>query len=167
RQAQPPGGVGKQRPVGWVDVGRDVPGSAHRRHRPDVVDVAMGEQDRDRLEPVLGEDLRDARLGVLAWVDDHALLPPAGRHHIAVGGERAGREPGDEHGAILPWGSTMVRRALLVQATDLSPTRRTDNRAVATSNVQVRFAKFRRSAWWHPTGEEENGRGGEEGTPAQ
>ena len=87
RQAQTPGGVGKQRPVGWVDVGGDVPGAAHRHHRPDVVDVAVGEQDRHRLEPVLGEDLRDARLGVLTRVDDHALLPGAGRHHVAVGGK--------------------------------------------------------------------------------
>ena len=31
------------------------PGAADRHDRPDVVDVAVGEQDRDRLEPVLGE----------------------------------------------------------------------------------------------------------------
>jgi hypothetical protein len=37
----------------------------------------------------------------------------------------------------------MDQQALLVQATDLSPTRRTDNGAVATGSVQVRFAKFR------------------------
>jgi hypothetical protein len=33
--------------------------------------------------------------------------------------------------------------ALLVQATDPSATRRTDNRAAANGNAQVRFAQFR------------------------
>ncbi len=34
---------------------------ADRRHRPHVVDVAVGEQHGDRLQPVLGEDLRRSR----------------------------------------------------------------------------------------------------------
>jgi hypothetical protein len=38
-----------------------------------VVDVAVGEQDGDGLEPVLADDLGDARGGVLARVDHDAL----------------------------------------------------------------------------------------------
>ena len=37
-------------------------------------------------------------IGVLPGIDDHALLSRAGCHHVAVGGECSGREPGDEHG---------------------------------------------------------------------
>ena len=40
---------------------------------------------RDRLEPVLADDLGDAGGGVLAGVDDHALGAGAGRDDVAVG----------------------------------------------------------------------------------
>ena len=62
-----------------------------------VVDMTVREQDRGGPEPVLGEDLVDPRLGVLARIDDHALFAGRGRDYITVGRERAGREPCDEH----------------------------------------------------------------------
>ena len=37
-------------------------------------------------------------LGVLAGVDDQALRARLGGHQVAIGGERAGWEPGDKHG---------------------------------------------------------------------
>jgi hypothetical protein len=62
-----------------------------------VVDVTVREQDGGGPEPVLGEDLVDAGLGVLARVDDHAFFTGRGRDYITVGRERAGREPCDKH----------------------------------------------------------------------
>src|SRR5207248_566354 len=83
--------------VARVDVGGDALGPAYRGDGPDVVDVTVREQDRGGPEPVFGEDLVDAGLGVLARVDDHALLTGRGRDDITVGRERPGREPCDEH----------------------------------------------------------------------
>ena len=62
-----------------------------------VVDMAVSEQDRGGLEPVLGQEFVDPALGVLARVDDHALGAGRGRDYITVGRKRAGREPCDEH----------------------------------------------------------------------
>ena len=62
-----------------------------------VVDMAVSEQDRGGLEPVLGQEFVDSPLGVLARIDDHALGAGCGRDYITVGRKRAGREPCDEH----------------------------------------------------------------------
>jgi len=97
-QREPAARVGQQRPVVRVNVGRDVPGPAHRGHGPDVIDVAVREQDRGRLQPEPLDRLLDALLRVLAGIDDQALLPRRGRHQVTVRGERAGRKPGDKHG---------------------------------------------------------------------
>src|ERR1035441_9652849 len=66
--------------------------------RPDGVDMTVRRQHRHRLEPVLCEDLLDPVFRVLARVDDEALLAGPGRHDVAIRGERAGRESGDQHG---------------------------------------------------------------------
>ena len=65
--------------------------------RPGVVEVAVGEQHRDRAQLVLGEDLLEPVLRVDARVDHDALLAAIGRDHPAVGLERPGREADDEH----------------------------------------------------------------------
>jgi hypothetical protein len=62
-----------------------------------VIDVAVGEQDRGRLEAMACDDLLDAGNGVLAGVDDHAFLAGRWRDDIAVSGERTCWEPCDEH----------------------------------------------------------------------
>ena len=80
-----------------VDVGRGV-AAAHRRHRVDVVDVAVGEQHRGRPEPVLGEHVAQGLLDPDARVDDDALLPRAGREDVAVGAEGGSGEGDGEHG---------------------------------------------------------------------
>jgi hypothetical protein len=49
--------------------------------------MAVREQDGGGPEPVLGQDLVDPAFGVLARVDDHALLAGRRRHQVAVGGE--------------------------------------------------------------------------------
>ena len=97
-QREASAGVGEQRPVGRVDEGRYVPGAAYRGHGPDVIHVAVREQHGGGLQPVPLDNLVDALFSVLARVDNQALLPRAGRDQVAVGGERAGREPGDQHG---------------------------------------------------------------------
>ena len=65
--------------------------------RGDVVDVAVGEDDRDGLEPVLRERVLDALGGLVARVDDHALLAGGGGDHVTVGAPGPGGEPGNEH----------------------------------------------------------------------
>ena len=91
------GRIAEQCAVVRVDVGGYALGPAHRGDRPDVVDVTVREQDSGGPEPVLGEDLLDAGLGVLAGVDDHAFFTGRGRDYITVGRERTGREPCDKH----------------------------------------------------------------------
>ena len=80
-----------------VEVGGDRRGAAHRRDRVDVVEVAVGQQHRGGLEAVLAQHLGELLLHPDARVDDEALLPGAGREHVAVGGEGGGREPDREH----------------------------------------------------------------------
>jgi hypothetical protein len=57
----------------------------------------VGEQDGDGAQPVLPQQVLDATGGVLTGIDDDALLPLGGRDQVAVGAERPGGEPGDEH----------------------------------------------------------------------
>ena len=80
-----------------VDPGRDVVRAAHRDDRGDMVDVAVGEDDGDGLEPMLRERLLDALGGLVARVDDHALLTGGGGDQITVGPPGPGGEPGNEH----------------------------------------------------------------------
>ena len=89
--------VGEQVSVGRVDPGGRVVRPRDRGDRPHVVDVPVGEQYGDRLEPVLADDVGDAGRGVLAGVDDDALGPGAGGDDVAVRGPRACGEAGDQH----------------------------------------------------------------------
>ncbi|GHF87893.1 hypothetical protein GCM10018787_40700 [Streptomyces thermodiastaticus] len=62
-----------------------------------MVDVAVGEDDGDGLEPMLAQRFLDAVGGLVARVDDHALLTGGGGDEIAVRPPGTGREPGNEH----------------------------------------------------------------------
>jgi hypothetical protein len=62
-----------------------------------MVDVAMGEDDRDGLEPMLPERFLDSLGGLMARVDDHALLTGGGGDEITVRPPGPGGEPGNEH----------------------------------------------------------------------
>ncbi len=89
-----------------VDPRRDALRPADRRDGEGVVEVAVRQQDRDRLQPVLAQDLVELGLDADARVDDDALLPRTGCDHVAVGVEGLGREPADEHGRPLERGAT-------------------------------------------------------------
>ena len=80
------------------------------RHGPHVVDVAVGEQHGDRLEPVFADDLGDAVGRILAGVDDHALGAGTRRHDVAVRGPGTRREAGNQHSLRLS-SATVGRRA--------------------------------------------------------
>jgi hypothetical protein len=97
--AEPGQRVGEQVPVGRVDEGGDVVGAGQRGHRPDVVEVAVGQQGRHRLEAVAPAELLDAGQGVLAGVDDQGLRAGRGRDQPAVRLEGPGGKSGHEHGA--------------------------------------------------------------------
>ncbi|CAG7655219.1 hypothetical protein SBRY_70055 [Actinacidiphila bryophytorum] len=90
-------GVGEHVAVLGVDPGGHVVRAAHRDHRGDMVDVAVAEDDGDRLEAVLGEHVLDALGREVARVDDDALLTGGGGDHVAVGPPGPGGEPGNEH----------------------------------------------------------------------
>ena len=64
----------------------------------DVVEVAVGQEDRRRPQPVLGEHVAQGLLDADARVDDEALLPRAGCEDVAVGAEGGGGEGDGEHG---------------------------------------------------------------------
>ncbi len=72
-------------------------GAAHRDDRGDVVDVAVREDDGDGLEPMLLQRFLDALGGLVARVDDHALLACGGGDQVAVGPPGPGGEPGNQH----------------------------------------------------------------------
>ena len=65
--------VGQQSPVRRVDPARRLVGPAERGDGEHVVEMAVGQHHRHRLEPVLGDQLRDAGLGIQTRIDDHAL----------------------------------------------------------------------------------------------
>ncbi|EGJ78633.1 putative hydrolase [Streptomyces sp. Tu6071] len=90
-------GVAHHEAVRRVDPGGDVVRPADRDDRGDVVDVAVGEDDGDGLEPMLRERLLDPRGGLVARVDDHAFLTGGGGDHVAVGPPGPGGETGNEH----------------------------------------------------------------------
>jgi hypothetical protein len=111
-----------------------------------MIDMPVGEQHRDRPQPVPGHDLGDARLGVLARVDDQALRARLGGHQIAIGGKRAGWEPGDKHGPTSLGRSGQLAGCGIDRRSRLpmrSAQPRTGNSGVTTSRVPVPFAKFR------------------------
>ena len=91
-------GVGEQVPVGRVDEGRDLAGPGQRGHRPDVVEVPVGQQGRHRLEAVAPAQLVDPAQGVLAGVDDQGLRARRGGDQPAVRLEGPGGKSGHEHG---------------------------------------------------------------------
>lgn len=72
-------------------------GAADRDDRGDVVDMAVGEDDGDGLEPMLLQRFLDALGGLVARVDDHALLTGGGGDQVAIGPPGPGGEPGNEH----------------------------------------------------------------------
>jgi hypothetical protein len=96
--AEPGQGVGEQVPVGRVDEGRDAVGAGQGGHGPDVVEVAVGQQRRHRLEAVAPAQLPDPGQGVLAGVDDQGLRARRGGDQPAVGLEGPGGKSGHEHG---------------------------------------------------------------------
>ncbi len=96
--------VGQQVPVGGVDPGGGVVGAGHRGDAPHVVDVAVGHQHGDRLQPVVADELRDAVGRVLAGVDDDALAAGVDGRDIAVGTPRTRGKSGDEHPRTLSRG---------------------------------------------------------------
>ena len=99
--AQALGRVGQHLPVGRVHIRRDPARAAHRRDREGVVEVPVGEQDRCRVQAVLGQHRVQLIQHADARVDHQALLPRAGGHDVAVGAEGLGRKAGDEHSAPL------------------------------------------------------------------
>jgi hypothetical protein len=66
-----------------------------------MVEVAVGQQDRHRVEAVLAQGLGKWFLGVLAWVDDDTGFTLGGGEQEAVGLERSRGEPDHEHVNLL------------------------------------------------------------------
>jgi hypothetical protein len=63
-----------------------------------MVEMPVRQEDGDRCQPVLGQQVVEPLGDADAGVDHHALLARRGRHDVAVGAEGVGRKSGDEHG---------------------------------------------------------------------
>ena len=65
----------------------------------------------EEFEVMLGDHLGDTGSGVLARIDDQALLPGSGRHDVAVRGPGTCGEAGDQHPGSLSGGGARSRSA--------------------------------------------------------
>ncbi len=66
-----------------------------------MVEVAVGQQHRDGTEVVLTQQRVELLVDTDARVDDDALAAGSGCDDVAVGVERSGGEPADQHGRPL------------------------------------------------------------------
>jgi hypothetical protein len=62
-----------------------------------VIKMPVGEQHRDRIEPVLAQHVAQWLLRILTGVDNHTRAARLGGEYEAVGLEGAGGETCDEH----------------------------------------------------------------------
>ena len=104
RSPRPSSATGRQQSaVVRMHPARGLGGPAERGDRPHVVEMPVGDHHRDRLQPVLGNQVRDADGGVHPRIDDHALRSAVRGHHVAVGlprpsGKEAQRARGERIG---------------------------------------------------------------------
>ena len=75
---------------------RRLGGAGERRHRADVVEVAMRDEDRFDLEPEVVDRIEDA-IGVVAGIDHDRPLGAVGPGDVAVLADRADRKGADVH----------------------------------------------------------------------
>jgi hypothetical protein len=88
--------VGQHRDLDLGAVHRGPGRRGHRRHRPDVVEVTVGDEDRVDPHPELLDRAEDA-VGLLAGVDDQPPLGAVAPQHVAVLGHRTDGEGADVH----------------------------------------------------------------------
>ena len=93
----------------------------------------MGQDDRDRLEAVLGEQPGQRLDGVHAGIDDDALLPRSGSDGVAVGAERAGGKGADEHPCRLR--GTVRRAPVAARERSAAPPRLAPDRGPRRADV--------------------------------
>ena len=101
-RSEPSDRIGQHEPVRGMDEGRAPVGVGHLLRRPDVVDMPVGEQYRGRGQPVLVEDPAQGSHRPLTGIDDNRVRPRTLGQYIAVTGQHAGREPGEQHGHQCP-----------------------------------------------------------------
>ena len=89
--------IGQLGPVGRVDEGRHVARLADRDDRERVVDVAVGEQDGDRVQAVVLDDLVELIDDADTGVDHDALLTFASGDDVTVRSRDQRWETGEEH----------------------------------------------------------------------
>ena len=71
-------------PVLTMDVGRDPIAMRNRRDGPHMIDVAMGEENRRRLQTMIADSLLHSPDGILARIDDEAWLTGTARDDVAI-----------------------------------------------------------------------------------
>ena len=104
--------VGEQRQLDLGAVDRRPGRLGHRGDGADVVEVAVGQQDRLELDPELVDRRKQARR-LLAGIDDQALVGAVAAEDVAVLGDLADGQPADLHQPIFPLLALLARRLLL------------------------------------------------------
>jgi hypothetical protein len=89
--------VEQQVPVGGVDPHRAVVLGRDVLRRPQVVEVSVRDEDGERLQVLLRDDLADAVHRVHAGVDDRAACARSTGDEVAVRLQRTGRKRREKH----------------------------------------------------------------------
>src|SRR5690606_9304339 len=108
--------VGQPVGVAFVQVDGEVAAAAELAHRVGVVEVAVGDEDRGRLQGVLGEHLLQLLGDADAGIDHEALAGAVGRHDVAVGTQYGSDDGEQEHPGRLPAGHSSPRTRYLIPA---------------------------------------------------
>jgi len=94
--------VFQHEPVLGMDVGGAAVGVGNLLGRPDVIDVAVGEQHRRRGQPVLVEDPPQRAHRTLAGIHDDGVRSGPFGQHVTVALQHSGGKSGDQHGSQFP-----------------------------------------------------------------
>ena len=85
-----------------MDVSGDAVEIGHLLRGPDVIDVAVGDQNRGRRKPVVVEDPAQRRGRPLARIDDDGVRAWPGGDDVAVARQHPGGKSDDQHGVQFP-----------------------------------------------------------------
>jgi len=123
--SEPGPGICEGRAVGRMDEGGNVASLTYRQDREGVIEVAMGQHDRNGVKPVVANDFVQLASNSVARIDDDALLPGTSCHYEAI-------RPSDLRGKALNQHHHSLLRRLTASAFHMVRRRFVDFGTVAT-----------------------------------